>query len=108
MRAWGWPVDDKDCETHAALADALHALDAAGFVLPEGAMEVYKATHGAIAEFEIAAVPDGLGGGGGPLRRARHGAASSRCCLALRRMAQQEASARRFGSVAKIADDAAE
>src|SRR5918998_4989821 len=27
MRQWGWPVEDKDCPSHEALAAALEALD---------------------------------------------------------------------------------
>ena len=28
MRSWGWQIDEKDCETHDGLEEALQALDA--------------------------------------------------------------------------------
>ena len=105
MRSWGWQVDDKDCDTHAALAEALHALEAAGFELPEGAFEVYVQHMRAIAEFEIAAVPKESAAAA--VRYVVLGTVLIEpLILNLRRMAQQEESARRFGSVAKIADSA--
>ena len=107
MRSWGWQVDDKDCETHAALEDALRALDAAGFELPEGAMEVYVEHMRAIAEFEIAAVPNESAAAA--VRYVVLGTVLIEpLILTLRRMAQQEESARRFGSVARIGDNAPE
>jgi DNA-binding transcriptional MerR regulator len=105
MRAWGWRVDDKDCETHAALEDALQALDAAGFDLAEGALEVYVQHMRAIAEFEIAAVP--TESAAAAVRYVVLGTVLIEpLILNLRRMAQQEESARRFGPVARIADRA--
>ncbi len=107
MRSWGWQVDDKDCETHAAVEEALNALDAAGFELPEGALEVYRQHMRAIAEFEIAAVPQESAAAA--VRYVVLGTVLIEpLILSLRRMAQEEESARRFGSVARIADDASE
>lgn len=93
---WGWQLDEKDCQTHSALSDALDALDAAGFELPENALDLYAQHMHDIAEMEIDNVPKGSSA-----------AAVSYVVLgtvlvepvllALRRMAQQEISSRRFG-----------
>ena len=95
MARWGWRVDQKDCTAHAALAEALAALDAAGFDLPEAAMESYREHMEAIAEHEVANVPTDS-----PESAVRYVALGTvllePVLLALRRMAQQEASARRF------------
>jgi DNA-binding transcriptional MerR regulator len=95
MARWGWRVDQKDCTAHAALAEALDALDAAGFDLPEAAMENYREHIEAIAEYEVANVPTDS-----PESAVRYVALGTvllePVLLALRRMAQQEASARRF------------
>ena len=39
MERWGWPVHAKDCAEHQALADALDALDGAGFEPPAGVID---------------------------------------------------------------------
>jgi DNA-binding transcriptional MerR regulator len=95
MARWGWLVDEKDCAAHAALAEALDALDAAGFELPEAAMENYREHIEAIAEHEVENVPTDS-----PESAVRYVALGTvllePVLLALRRMAQQEASARRF------------
>lgn len=96
MHRWGWEVDDKDCDTHAALETALAALDAAGFDLPPDALQVYAERMQSIAETEIAGVP----------QESATAAVSyvvlgtvlvEPLLLALRRMAQTELSGRRFG-----------
>jgi DNA-binding transcriptional MerR regulator len=96
MEKWGWPIEEKSCPAHDALAEALSALDAAGFVLPEGALEVYKDHMEQIAEFELATVPTGS-----PAETVRYVVLGTvlpePLILALRRMAQEQASARRFG-----------
>jgi DNA-binding transcriptional MerR regulator len=95
MRRWGWRVDAKDCTSHAALAEALNALDAAGFELAEGILDDYRGHMEAIAEREVASVPTDS-----PASAVRYVALGTvliePVLLALRRMAQQEASARRF------------
>jgi DNA-binding transcriptional MerR regulator len=95
MQAWGWRVDGKDCDTHAALEEALQGLDAAGFPLPSGALEDYRQHMEAIAGVEVAGVP--TESAEAAVRYVVLGTVLVEpLLLALRRMAQQEASARRF------------
>ena len=95
MARWGWRIDSKDCPSHALLAEALEALEAAGFELPEVILEDYREHIQAIAEREVANVPTDS-----PESAVRYVALGTvllePVLLALRRMAQQEASARRF------------
>ncbi len=95
MERWGWRLDTEDCPSHAALAEALEALDAASFELSEGMLENYREHMQAIAEREVASVPTDP-----PESAVRYVALGTvliePVLLALRRMAQQEASARRF------------
>ena len=95
MREWGWRVDEKDCPTHGALAAALQALDDAGFVLPDEALSMYQQHMAQIAEYELATVPTDS-----PEAAVRYVVLGTvlpePLLLVLRRMAQQEASARRF------------
>jgi DNA-binding transcriptional MerR regulator len=97
MHSWGWRVDEKECDAHAALETALAALDAAEFALPPDALDLYADRMQSIAETEIASVP----------RESAAAAVSyvvlgtvlvEPLLLALRRMAQQELSGRRFGN----------
>jgi len=78
-----------------SVKDALRALDEAGFELPEGAMELYADQMRQIAEFEIANVPTDS-----PAAAVRYVVLGTvliePLILALRRVAEQEASARRF------------
>lgn len=96
MREWSWPVEDKDCSSHDQLAAALAALDDAQFVLPEGTLELYKDHMEQIAAHELTTVPTGS-----PAAAVRHVVLGTvlpePLLLILRRMAQQQASARRFG-----------
>lgn len=96
MDRWGWQIDPQDCDNQAALADALHGMDAAGFELPEGALDSYAQMMSDVAESEIAHVPT----------HSREAAVRyvvlgtilvEPVLLALRRLAEQDASARRFG-----------
>ena len=95
MREWGWRVSEKDCSTHASLARALQALDDAEFVLPDGALRMYQQHMEQIATAELATVPTGS-----PEATVRFVVLGTvlpeSLLLVLRRMAQQEASARRF------------
>jgi DNA-binding transcriptional MerR regulator len=95
MARWGWRIDTKDCTAHASLAEALNALESAGFELSEAALEDYRAHMEQIAEREVANVPTDS-----PESAVRYVALGTvliePVLLALRRMAQQEASARRF------------
>jgi DNA-binding transcriptional MerR regulator len=95
MARWGWRIDTKDCTAHASLAEALNALDSAGFELPDAALEDYRAHMEQIAEREVANVPTDS-----PESAVQYVALGTvliePVLLALRRMAQQEASSRRF------------
>jgi DNA-binding transcriptional MerR regulator len=99
MRRWGWRVDDKDCSTHDALQEALDALDAAEFGLPEETIDLYVNHLSQIAGEELAGVPTDS-----PAAAVRYVVLGTvliePLMLALRRMAQQEASARRFDTPA--------
>jgi DNA-binding transcriptional MerR regulator len=96
MERWGWRIDNKDCSTHAALAEALQALDDAGFELPEGALDAYQQQMAAVAAVEIAGVP--TDSAAAAVRYVVLGTVLVEpVLLTLRRMAQQEASAQRFG-----------
>jgi len=78
------------------LEAALRALDEAGFELPEGALDVYTEHMRQIAEFELDNVPTDS-----PSAAVRYVVLGTvliePLILALRRQAEQEASARRFG-----------
>jgi hypothetical protein len=96
MQGWGWPVEKKDCPSHDALAAALDALDEAGFVLPDGALELYRDHMEQIALFELSTVP--TDSAAAAVRYVVLGTVLPEpLLLALRRMAQQAASAHRFG-----------
>ena len=75
--------------------DALRALDEAGFQLPEGALEMYLDHMRQIAQFEIDNLPTDS-----PTAAVRYVVLGTvliePLILALRRQAEQEASARRF------------
>jgi hypothetical protein len=95
MRRWGWPVEEKDCPSHAALARALAALDDAEFEPPAGMLDVYADHVGAIAEAELAGTP--TGSAAAAVRYVVLGTVLMEpVLLALRRLAQQAAAARRF------------
>jgi DNA-binding transcriptional MerR regulator len=78
------------------LDEALRGLDEAGFQLPEGALDVYTHHMRQIAQFEIDNVPTDS-----PAAAVRYVVLGTvllePLILALRRQAEQEASARRFG-----------
>lgn len=57
MQRWGWPVHEKDCAEHQVLADALDALDGAGFEPPEGILDTYARAMDDVAAAELAHVP---------------------------------------------------
>jgi hypothetical protein len=76
--------------------EALRALDEAGFELPRGALDVYSDHMRQIAQFEIDNLPTDS-----PTAAVRYVVLGTvliePLILALRRLAEQEASARRFG-----------
>ena len=57
MQRWGWPVEAHECADHQVLADALDALDAAGFEAPDGIIDVYARAMQDVARAELAHVP---------------------------------------------------
>lgn len=57
MEHWGWPVHERDCAEHQVLADALAALDDAGFETPPGILDTYAAAMDDVARAELAHVP---------------------------------------------------
>lgn len=96
LRSWAWPVDEQDCGTHQALADALTALADAEFDLPEDILQVYARQLDTMADAEIAAVPSHSPGAA--LRYVVLGTVLLEpVLLAMRRLAQHAAAARRFG-----------
>jgi hypothetical protein len=96
MRRWGWQIDRRDHPFHVALEDSLRALDEAGFELSEGALDFYVEHMHQIAQYEIDSVPTDS-----PTAAVRYVVLGTvliePLILALRRLAQAEASARRFG-----------
>ena len=95
MRRWGWQIDQKDYRTHAALEDALRALDDVGFELDDRTLDFYLDHMRQIAQFEIDSVPTDTSTAA--VRYVVLGTILIEpLILALRRLAQHEASARRF------------
>jgi DNA-binding transcriptional MerR regulator len=96
MQQWGWQIDEKDYQTHAALEDALRALEEAGVELAEGVLDFYRDHMLQIAQFEIDNVPTDS-----PTAAVRYVVLGTvllePIILALRRLAEHEVSARRFG-----------
>ena len=95
MARWGWTVDAKDCAAQEALEAALAAADSADFPLEPEQIDFYRQHMEAIAEREVEGVPtDSVAAA---VRYVTLGTVLVEpILLALRRMAQQEASARRF------------
>jgi DNA-binding transcriptional MerR regulator len=81
--------------TGPSLEGALRAIDEAGFQLPEGALDVYRDHMRQIAQFEIDNLPTDS-----PAAAVRYVVLGTvliePLILALRRLAEEEASARRF------------
>lgn len=97
LTRWGWQIDPDDRQTPAGLAVALQALADAGFELPGGMLDSYAEALSAVAAREIAAVPTGS-----PEAAVRHVVLGTvlvePLLLAMRRLAQQDASRRRFAA----------
>ena len=95
VEQWGWLIDPGDTRTLTALASALDGLDAAGFELPDGALDHYVEHMAGIAETEVAGIP--TESVDAAVRYVVLGTVLVEpLLLALRRLAQQDASARRF------------
>ncbi|MFT4234774.1 MAG: MerR family transcriptional regulator [Microbacterium sp.] len=91
----GWQVDPSSPEL-AQLAAALAAIDHARFEIPEPSLEVYLRTMAEIAEAEIEGIP--TDSDEAAIRYSVLGTILVEpLLLALRRLAQQDASIRRFG-----------
>jgi DNA-binding transcriptional MerR regulator len=96
LAALGWTVADHNRELRAEVAAALEAIGAADFALPEGAFEHYADAMLSVATFELANVP--TESAAAAVRYVVLGTVLVEpLLLALRRLAQQEASVRRFG-----------
>lgn len=95
LERWGWQIDPQDHRTPAALAESLQALDDAGFALPEGNLDSYARAMSDVAAVEIDGVPtDSVEAA---VRYVVLGTVLVEpLLLALRRLAQQDASRRRF------------
>ena len=103
LRRWGWLTcaesvgaePDRADDAVAALAVALTALEEAGFELAAGAFDAYAEAMMSVARAEIAGVPTGS-----PAAAVRYvvlgTVLAEPILLALRRLAQREASAARF------------
>lgn len=91
----GWRIEGADPGPLRRLAKALAGLEAAGFALPPGRLLDYARTMGALAEREVDDVPTDT-----PESAVRHVILGvvlvEPLLLALRRLAQIDASARRF------------
>lgn len=97
MQTWGWEIDTHDEDACQSLVDALDAIDDAGFTLADGALELYRRSMTDVAEFELDHVPDDSVAAA--VRYVVLGSVLVEpLLLALRRLAQQQASARRFGT----------
>lgn len=97
MQRWGWHVDPSESPALASLADALQGLADAGFDIPEERLDGYRAAMKEVAESEIADVP--TESTEAAVRYVVLGTILVEpLLLALRRLAQQDASHRRFGS----------
>ena len=99
LERWGWQLQEKDCRSHDQLAAALQALDDAGYALEPGALDLYRRHMEEIAAVEVGGVPTSS-----PADAVRYVVLGTvlvePLLLALRRMAHQELSVRRFGGTA--------
>lgn len=95
LHGWGWNLGACAPDTRAALAAALEALAGAGFELPPQLLTHYAQTMHSVAEAEIDNVPTTS-----PEEAIRYVALGTvliePVLLALRRLAQQDASSQRF------------
>jgi DNA-binding transcriptional MerR regulator len=99
LTALGWTISDRNAELRAEVAAALDAIRAADFALPDGAFERYAEAMLSVAEIELANVP--TESAAAAVRYVVLGTVLVEpLLLALRRLAQQESSARRFGPYA--------
>lgn len=92
---WGWIVDPEDHDARSRLEQALQGLEDAGFEVPPGFMDLYASTMREVAAREVERVPTDS-----PAEAMRYVMLGTvlvePLLLALRRLAHQDASARRF------------
>jgi len=93
---WGWSIDPDSDDVLAALEVAVAGLDAAGFDLPESTLDGYARAMATVAEAEIEGIP--VDSVDAAVQYVVLGTVLVEpLLLALRRLAQQDASWRRFG-----------
>lgn len=93
---WGWGADACDRNIQAALAEALHGLANAGFEPPPALLDRYAAAMRDIAEADVESVP--TDSAEAAMQYVVLGTLLMEpVLLAMRRLAQQAASAHRFG-----------
>lgn len=95
LRGWGWSIHPDDRDNHAALLDALEAIDAAGFDVPDGVLDGYARAMLDVATLELDHLPTES-----PEAAVRYvvlgTVLNEPLLLALRRLAEQHVSALRF------------
>jgi DNA-binding transcriptional MerR regulator len=100
VRRWGW-ADTEDAPALDQLAAALEAIETAGLTPSEPAMDRYAELMFQVAELDVGSVPVGS-----PAEAVRYVVAGTvlyePLLLALRRLAHQQASSRRFGAEATL------
>lgn len=97
LRRWGWSIDPKDRDSRAAFLDALEAIDAAGFDLPDGALDGYADAMLQVATMELDHLP--TDSSAAAVRYVVLGTVlNESLILALRRLAEQHVWTLRFGS----------
>ena len=96
LRRWGWTISPKDRDGRAAFLDALEAIDAAGFDLPQALLDGYAQAMLQVASAELDHLPSGS-----PEAAVRYvvlgTVLNEPLILALRRLAEQHASMVRLG-----------
>ena len=96
LRRWGWSVDEEHRDARAALLDALEAIDAAGFDLPDGAVDGYARVMLEVATMELDHLPRDS-----PEAAVRYvvlgTVLNEPLILALRRLAEQHVASRLLG-----------
>lgn len=99
LRGWGWGEQACDRNTQAALAEALGGLSSAGLELPPGLLDRYAQAMRDVAEADIDGVP--TESAEAAMRFVVLGTVLMEpVLLAMRRLAQQNASYERFGAAA--------
>ena len=105
VRRWGWQIAPEDSASLAVLATALDGMAAADFSLGPDVLDAYADAMRRVAEAEIAGVP--ADSPAGAVRYVVLGTVlGAPVLLALRRLAEQDASARRFGAGSPAASGA--